>query len=95
MAVARKSLEERIADEQKRRDAADRKLRDLKARQAGFERKADTRRKIVLGAMLIDQAQSGSTDAAIMVENLISLLTKENDKAMFEGWSWETGSKKE
>ena len=61
------------------------RLQQVRARARQQERKNDTRRKIILGAILIDMAEN---DPGIRKEVLGRLrnLTRERDKAVFEGW---------
>lgn len=55
----------------------------IKAREAAAERKKDTRRKIVLGGALLELAKADKR-ASDIVSNLISGLTREHDKKLFE-----------
>lgn len=55
----------------------------VKAREAAADRKKDTRRKIVLGGALLELAKADK-EASAIVSKLISGLTREHDKRLFE-----------
>lgn len=62
------------------------RLQALKNREALAERKADTRRKVILGGALMDLATRDSS-AAAMVDRLLRNLPRDRDRAAFDGWS--------
>ena len=57
MAHVRKTTEELIAEEEKKSDQVKARMAELKARQRIEERKRDTHRKVVSGAILIAQVK--------------------------------------
>ncbi len=59
------------------------RVKKLEARQSKGERERDTRRKIILGASLLELAKTNK-QAAELVARLIAGLTRENDKKAFE-----------
>lgn len=62
------------------------RLNDLNARARGHERKVDTRRKIILGGLLIDAATKdpGWNDK---LTELLGRISRDNDHKAFAGWS--------
>ncbi len=48
------------------------------------ERKLDTRRKILLGALMIDMMKKGELDEKKIMKQLDSFLTKETDRKLFD-----------
>ena len=80
-----KLLAQRERLEAKRKQVATR-LKALDAREAARIRKGDTRRKIVIGARMIELAANDP-----MVRNLlereIAALTRDQDIKAFEGWT--------
>lgn len=67
------------------------RLQALRNREALAERKADTRRKVILGGALLDLATRDSS-AAAMVDRLLRNLPRDRDRAAFDGWSLGTGA---
>lgn len=62
------------------------RLNDLNARARGHERKVDTRRKIILGGLLIDAATK-SADWNDKLTELLGRISRDNDHQAFAGWS--------
>lgn len=48
-------------------------------------RKSDTRRKIILGSILIEEAKK-KTGTANFIRSVVATLERPSDKAAFEGW---------
>ena len=61
------------------------RLQAVEARARTAERKRDTRRKIILGGALLDLAKN-DRDAAKMIEQIVSDLSRDRDRKSFEGW---------
>ena len=70
---------------EKRYTQARARLQALKNREAAKERKLDTRRKVILGAALIDLAARDS-HASAMLDRLIRNLPRDQDRKTFDGW---------
>lgn len=84
MAMARKSIEERLAQLEVRR-------KTLKARLVKEERTIDTRRKILLGAFLLHRLSLNDPDnnaflTTFIQRELPSFLTREADQKLFAEW---------
>ena len=61
------------------------RLEALSARAAVYERKADTRRKIILGGLLLDAASKDPAYFKIL-DTLRRRISREADRRPFEGW---------
>lgn len=88
------TLEERAAAAEKRAQEAAKKAAQLKrqvedrearemARMLKGSRGADTRRKILAGAMVLAQAEADEAARAQLMEQLGSYLTRADDRALF------------
>ncbi len=70
----------RIDQSKQQREDRDKKIRELASQDQRAERKRDERRKVILGGWLIKHRPD-------LVKNIIENgLTREQDKAAFEGW---------
>lgn len=83
MTMARKSIEQRIAELEERK-------KTLKARLGKQERAQDTRRKVLLGALVLHRLEN-SNDADFtrrlgdwLRKELPGFLTRDGDKALFD-----------
>lgn len=80
--MARKTIEQRLAELDVRRA-------DLKARQSKQDRANDTRRKVLLGALVLQRLETSSDPEFTrrlgdwLRRELPGFLTRENDKALF------------
>lgn len=74
--IARAEQNKKKAEEDIRR--AQKKLRDA-------DRSADARRKIILGAALLDTAKH-SPNVAAYIRNVVAQLERKADKAVFDGF---------
>jgi hypothetical protein len=70
----------------KRLAQAKARLDALNARIATEGRRLDTRRKIILGGLLLDAATKDQRFAGIVSE-LIHRISRESDRKPFEGWT--------
>jgi len=77
---------ERIAKAKKDLEQARVRLADLNSRMAAEGRRLDTRRKIILGGLLIDAAVKDQHYAAIVTE-LLTRINRPQDHTAFEGWT--------
>lgn len=79
--MARKSIEERLAQLEAQR-------RTLQARLSKQERARDTRRKVLLGAFILHRLETGRASSADYLAEFIrrelpEFLTRDTDKALF------------
>jgi hypothetical protein len=67
---------------QKKFEQAKNRLDALKARESVRDRKLETRRKVVVGAAMIDLA-SRDEAAAAMLARIVASLTRQQDRSLF------------
>jgi hypothetical protein len=75
-----KALSERIAKVKAAAQAIEARQR---SRQAGLARRQDTRRKILIGSMYLDEMTRDEEIKARVMKRLSSFLTREDDRALF------------
>jgi len=61
------------------------RLQAIENRQSEAQRKLDTRRKIILGGLLLDAAGKDEKYAKV-VSALLARVERDNDRKAFEGW---------
>jgi polyphosphate kinase 2 (PPK2 family) len=66
-------------------DQAKARYQALLARQAAEERKLDTRRKIILGGLLIDAAGKDERFGRV-IDELLKRISRDHDHKAFEDW---------
>ena len=88
-----RNIEQRIEQLETRQKQDKALLARLKARQAQAERKLDTRRKILVGAVVLRKAQSDPAIAAQLTRWLEEGLTASRDRALFPGLSSDSAPK--
>lgn len=66
------------------RDALNAKIQSAEARSRVSERKQDTRRKILIGAYYLEQAQRDSPQWAELQQIMTRYLTRDSDRRLFE-----------
>ena len=67
-----------------KRDALNTKIQAAEARSRVSERKQDTRRKILIGAYYLEQAQRDSNQWAELQQIMTRYLTRDSDRRLFE-----------
>lgn len=82
---------EQIARARLQAEQAKARLQALEARASEAERKKDTRRKIILGGLLLDAASKDDQYAKV-VSALMQRIERDNDRRAFEGWEPPGGS---
>ena len=80
------STSERIEKAKLAVQQAKARLQAIENRQTEAERKLDTRRKIILGGLLIDAAAKDERYAKI-VAALMARIDRDNDHKAFDGWT--------
>lgn len=81
-----KSNEQIIADEKKKIEQAKARIQTIIARENAKERKLDTRRKVILGGLLMDAAKKNENWNRGL-RQLIDRISRENDKRAFEDYT--------
>jgi hypothetical protein len=61
------------------------RLQAIENRQSDAERKLDTRRKIIMGGLLLDAASKDERYAKV-VSALMARIDRDNDRKAFQGW---------
>jgi hypothetical protein len=78
--------QERIEKARRKVAQAQARLEAIAARANALERKADTRRKIILGGLLLDAAGKDARYANVLA-TLMQRISREADHRPFVGWS--------
>jgi hypothetical protein len=78
--------QERIEKARRKVAQAQARLEAIAARANALERKADTRRKIILGGLLLDAAGKDARYASVLT-TLMQRIGREADRRPFAGWS--------
>ena len=66
------------------------RLQALEARAATLNRKADARRKIILGGLLLDAAMKDPAWES-RLNDLMDRMSRDQDRKAFEGWAFKGG----
>jgi hypothetical protein len=82
MSGPRKTLDDRIAEEQKRQEESRAALADLKARARLLDRKLDTRRKIILGAAVQAHAKLDARFREELRRAVLAAISRPQDRAV-------------
>ncbi len=67
----------------KQRDRINAQIQKKKAMEAAAERKRDTRRKILLGALMMEMMERGELDKKAIDKRLDGFLVREGDRLLF------------
>src|ERR1700722_3924490 len=83
--MARRSTTDRLELLRQKRDQLDAQLRALEARNKQAERKADTRRKVIAGALALEhfEANPDSDFARVMMRLLDEYVVRPHDRMLF------------
>jgi len=84
--MARRSTNDRLETLRQKRDQLDAQLRALEARNKQAERKADTRRKVIAGALALEhfEAYRDSEFGRIMFRLLDEYVVRLHDRGLFD-----------
>lgn len=75
------TLQDRLKQLKLRQQRSDARKRAIEAQR---ERKAETRRKFIVGSVVLAKVQNGDIDAALLRTWLDQDLTRSDDRALFE-----------
>lgn len=78
---------EAIENARRKVDQAKARLQALEARAATLNRKADARRKIILGGLLLDAAMKDAGWETRLNE-LMARISRDQDRKAFDGWTF-------
>lgn len=84
--MARKTVEEQKAELEKRKKQLENRIKALEAKQVMQDRKDDTRRKILAGAIVLHHAKLKPDFKKWLASELNRALEKPHDRALFEDW---------
>lgn len=76
-------LQEQKEKAQHKAKEIERKMQSIRAKEQAQERKLDTRRKVLLGALLLEQMEGNETKKREIMMQLDSFLTRNNDRDLF------------
>jgi hypothetical protein len=79
------SSQDKLEALRQKRAQLDAKIQAIAARDAQKARALDTRRKVILGGLLLEAASKNQWPKNI--KEMLSWLTRENDQKAFDGWT--------
>ena len=82
--MPRANPEERRAKLKEKQARIKAELQRLDARERESERKRDTRRKILMGAMLQDRIDRGKVSEKVILADMDHFLTRDHERALFD-----------
>ena len=77
-------MNKRLEQLLKKREQLNAQIQKLKTREASVKRKEDTRRKILLGALMMELMEKGELDKDKILARLDGFLTREIDRKLFD-----------
>ncbi len=66
------------------REKINARIQKARARETAQKRKEDTRRKILLGALMIEMMDKGELDDGVIMKRLEGFLTRDIDRKLFD-----------
>ena len=79
-------MNKRLENLLKKREQLNAQIMKIRTKEANQKRKEDTRRKILLGALLMEMMEKGELDRNKIRKRLSSFLTRDIDRKLFD---WE------
>ena len=77
-------MNKKLEDLLKKREQINAQIQKARARQNAQERKEETRRKILLGALVKEMMDNGELDETLILKRLEGFLTREIDRKLFD-----------
>ena len=77
-------MNKRLESLLRKREELNAKIQKIKSKEAVQKRKEDTRRKILLGALLMEMMEKGELDKNKIKKRLDSFLTRDIDRKLFD-----------
>ena len=77
-------MNKRLLDLLKKREQLNAQIQKIRAKEANQKRKEDTRRKILLGALLMEMMEKGELDRNKIRKRNSSFLTLDIDRKLFD-----------
>ena len=81
--LEKKKMGKKLDDLLKKREQLNAQIHQEKNKQSQQQRKEDTRRKILLGTLMIDMMKKGELDEKKIIKRLDGFLTKEMERKLF------------
>jgi len=82
--MPRGNVDEMIRKEEDRKAQAEARLQRLKARKMQEARKRETKRKILIGAMVLDRIERGKVSEKLIWADMDQFLTRDHERALFD-----------
>lgn len=82
--MAKRTIAEITAAKEKKRSQLTAQIKQLKARANKTQRQQDTRRKILAGAAVLDEAESHSAYKAALYELIERFYDRDDERALFD-----------
>lgn len=77
-------MTKRLDELLKKREQLKAQIQQVRAKEAAQKRKEDTRKKILLGALMMEMMERGELDKGKMRKRLDGFLTREGDRRLFD-----------
>ena len=77
-------MSKRLEELLKKREQLNAQIQKARAREYAQKRKEDTRRKILLGALMMQMMEKGELDRDKILKKLSGFLTREIDRKLFD-----------
>lgn len=77
-------MNKRLEQLLKKREQLNAQIQKVKTKEASQKRKEDTRRKILLGALMMEMMERGELDKNKIRKRLDSFLTRDIDRSLFD-----------
>ena len=81
--LVKEDMSKRLDDLLKKREQLNAQIQQEKNKQSQQKRKEDTRRKILLGALMMEMMEKGELDEKKIMKRLDGFLTKDIDRKLF------------
>ena len=82
--LEKEKMSKRLDDLLKKREQLNAQIQKERNKQSKQKRKDDTRRKILLGSLMIDMMKKGELDEKKIMKRLDGFLTKDIDRKLFD-----------
>jgi large subunit ribosomal protein L7/L12 len=77
-------MNKRLEQLLQKREQLNAQIEQIRARETAQKRKEDTRRKILLGALMIEMMDKGELDRSKIMKRLSGFLTRDIDRNLFD-----------
>jgi hypothetical protein len=84
MSVTRKTTEQKLAELAEKKAQLEARIKQESAKLKSAERKKDTRRKVIAGALALEHAQRDPAFKATLMKLIGDNVSRQEDRALFE-----------